>query len=780
MRIRTGAIGPAFLLAVPILAVISLTAVPAAASDCGASPPGNGTGLARPSNPSSLPTGSPAPGPEILHEPLARTPQFENTGPWRGTPTMVSGTEVIRRGEFIATDFLYDDLALTYPDQPERLAGNAADIVEVRLKPLDDSLAIRVVLNSMLDVEATGITFALGGDGSTHELPHGAGAVAPGEVFVTVRGCTGDVVDASTGITLAPTPSVMVDLERRQVDVRVPYTAFDPRGRRDVRVAAAAGLWDADAGSYLRPDSTLPAFYNVAFRDIGPWIMNTWMEVTQNEVLATGDLSPLFTTVDFTALTDDVTDDRSGQPRGLPTSGPMNRILVSHFEPAQGRGNHAGGDILGDIHCDLPDCTYQYSGRLQPYSIYVPKLPPHEDGYALVVNLHGANSNHNQVGANVSTDEEALEIWRQLAEEGGRPAIMAMPNQRGLTYFSFGLAGTDMFEMWADVAAHYDLDPDRVVQSGASMGGFGSYKAAVQFPDLYTALFPDVGVSTAGASLPPYGNIIGPAGDAWRMFPSLREIPVLAVNAHNDPIVNYGNTGYSQETLQELGYRHDFRWYVEPSGAGHTEFRHLVLDEYATLVGDDVFTDRDPWRVTYVLNDLMNQPEYGLTADHAYWLSDLRLADPAELLGTIDVVSHGFGVGDPPATFEGPAFGVGPNGLPTERRSMTWDEAPTAPVADRLDITADNVASVTIDVDRARVSCNAEVRVASEAPVEVTLVGTACTGTPAAAPAPGADVAGPKHGVRPQAPPALPVTGGGLAVIGVLVMAAAARARRRS
>ena len=42
-----------------------------------------------------------APGPEILHRPPARGPQFENTGVWKAEPTKVCMTSAYRSGEFL-------------------------------------------------------------------------------------------------------------------------------------------------------------------------------------------------------------------------------------------------------------------------------------------------------------------------------------------------------------------------------------------------------------------------------------------------------------------------------------------------------------------------------------------------------------------------------------------------------------------------------------------------------------------------------------------------------
>ena len=50
-----------------------------------------------------------APGPEILHRPPPRAPQFENTGVWKAEPTKVCMTSAYLAGEFLYQDCLWDD-----------------------------------------------------------------------------------------------------------------------------------------------------------------------------------------------------------------------------------------------------------------------------------------------------------------------------------------------------------------------------------------------------------------------------------------------------------------------------------------------------------------------------------------------------------------------------------------------------------------------------------------------------------------------------------------------
>lgn len=196
-----------------------------------------------------------APGPELLQRAPPRAPQLENTGAWQAAPILVSGTSAYRKGEFLYQDYLFDDLgagSYSYPTNDAAYKRNAADIVELRMKPLESELAIRLTLNTMTDPALVGASIALGTSATPRAFPHGANTSAPAQVFVTTWGTSGDVTNAANGQVIGR-PTVTVDLERRQIDIRVPYAYFDPRGMRSVRVAAGVGLWNASANAYLVP-----------------------------------------------------------------------------------------------------------------------------------------------------------------------------------------------------------------------------------------------------------------------------------------------------------------------------------------------------------------------------------------------------------------------------------------------------------------------------------------------------------------------------------------------
>lgn len=226
--------------------------------------------------PDDLPSvdSGPRPGPDALYLPPPDAPQLQNTGPWRAEPILISGASAYRDGEWLYQDFLFDDHGATgIPDRndpygmstnlyspsagtftypaDETYAHNAADLVELRIRPLGDATAFRITLNTLLDPELTGATIALG-DTTPALWPHGAAVGSPAEVFLVWHGDTAELLDAATREPITPEPTVEVDLERRQIDLRVPHEAWDPE-EGTVRVTIGVGLWDVENDRYLAP-----------------------------------------------------------------------------------------------------------------------------------------------------------------------------------------------------------------------------------------------------------------------------------------------------------------------------------------------------------------------------------------------------------------------------------------------------------------------------------------------------------------------------------------------
>ncbi|MHB8510835.1 MAG: glucodextranase DOMON-like domain-containing protein [Actinomycetota bacterium] len=713
-----------------------------------------GLAIVRPgaADPSGLPDVSSGhrPGPDALYLPPADAPQLENVAPWSAPPILVSGSAAYRSGEYLYQGFLYDDHGAagvpdtnapvgpgadlfsptagtyTYPTDPV-YGNNAANLVEFRIKPLEDSTAFRVTLNTLNNKDLVGFTFALGGTPGTNiAWPDGAGVSSPASMFLTVHGSSATLTNATTGVAITPAPTVSVDMLRRQFDVRVPLAAWDP-GSGSVRVTIGVGLWDTTNNTYLAPaignaTATTPGGASpthVAIVNVGPrfnepypdlsmiptWTLGDsavgaavqarwWRESAQAAALRLGDVSSFSANVDFGKLQSGIDDDSA-----IPTSGPIDRILASHYQFGQG---YDPSKVCFDLASNFSagsKCIGRFVGQLQPYAIYVPHKPAPAGGYGMTLLLHSLSANYNQYSASRNQSE--------LGERGDG-SIMLTPGGRGPDGFYAGMAEADTFEAWADVARHYPLNPDWTDVSGYSMGGFGTYRLLARYPDLFARGFSTVGIP----------------GVADPQVPSLRNTPIMAWNDVGDELVPIDQSEAAEKELAAAGLR-------------FTEWLFLASD-HLTLATNDEYTpaadflgaylvDRNPAHVTYVVQPSEDSSAADSVADHAYWLSDVQIGSSGAKTGTIDVRSEAFGVGDPTPTGVAQGAGVLLGGyhvaMPYISRTQDWGPAPVATPADALDITATNVSAVTIDPARARVDCDAHLNVTHDGPLAVTLAG---------------------------------------------------------
>jgi hypothetical protein len=682
------------------------------------------------------------PGPDILYAAPPRAPQLENTGVWKAQPILVSGASAYRHGEWLYQDYLFDDHGASagkqqsdpygpnahlyssaggtyvYPQSPT-YANNAADLVEFRVKPLATATAFRVTLNTLKDASRSAFTVAIGGGTASAAWPYGAGVSSPASYFLTWHGRTA-VLTTAAGRVVSPAPAVHVDLLRRQITVTVPHRAWDPR-RSTVRMTVGVGLWDTAAGTYLKPstgdatastpgggtptgvaivnvgpryDEPMPVYAGSNMGDTAaageaaaPW----WRERKQSEQLALGDVSPFFADVDFGKLSKRVTDDST-----VPTSGPIDRIFASHYSFGQGVDPTKVCYVLGSFSAGAK-CIGRDVGQLQPYALYVPKKPRPRNGYGLTLLLHSLSANYNQYLASRNQS--------QLGDRGPG-SIVLTPGGRGPDGFYAGIAEADTFEAWADVARHYALDPDWTVVTGYSMGGFGTYRLLARWPDLFSRGW----------------SVVGVPGTVDDQLISLRNTPLLAWNSTEDELVNI--------SMSEQAVKDD-----TAAGLRFTEDLFLTAD-HLTLAANDQFqpgadwlgthrVDRNPARVSFVVDKTEDSAVARTVSDHAYWLSSLQPRGKGDAV--VDAFSQGFGQGVPlviPVAAGGGALTGGElPALAYVQRSQTWAATPRTHPRNVLTIDAKNLAAMTLDVRRAHVSCGVDLLVKTDGPLTVTLGG---------------------------------------------------------
>jgi len=588
------------------------------------------------------------PGPPLLYAPPPTAPELSVQAPFAAKPLLVSGTDAVRNGEYLYQDYLFDDHGantagglgsqppgtstfspsagdVTYPTAA-RFANNAADIVELRVTRTTDAVVYRVTLGAVLDDDTTVVGIGINTDaaGATQvEWPRGAGISSPGlEHFVTAWGTGGQVSDlsgepATTGL---PAGAVTIDQATNQMTIRVPRATMEP-GASTWRLVAGAGLFTGDttaagdawkdaqrgsptedtpgSGSQLRE---APGVMNLAFRFDEPQGMapgrsfdtvpgpGNFYEEKQAVALAGETSGDFHADVNFAELA-------SGATKDL------------HAPGAQQARIFASGQSLPEgVRDEFP----QFGGRLQPYAIRVPPGLDRSKPAGLTFSLHSLEGTYTQYAVFSPT---------QLTQFGDeRQNLVVTTLGRGPDGWYTGEAEADFFEVWRDVAANFSLDPDRVYPTGYSMGGYGTYKLGLQYPDLFARAFTTVGPPGLGiwpVVAPPL-----PGGQVTLTTPLLgnvRWIPYMNWVGLEDDLVPYPGPTAQQNRFDQLGLRSEL-WTFQ------AEHFTLAIQDRWNAARDFLGAARkqgDPSRVVYGFFPEGDKPELGLVplgeeaVDHA-------------------------------------------------------------------------------------------------------------------------------------------------------------------
>jgi predicted esterase len=114
------------------------------------------------------------------------------------------------------------------------------------------------------------------------------------------------------------------------------------------------------------------------------------------------------------------------------------------------------------------DSTYR------PYSVYLPHDYKPQKQYPLLVYLHGSGE-----------DDRAL-FRTNTIKEG---FIVLAPNGRGNSNcFATEEAQIDIKEAIDDVIKNFNINTEKIILSGFSMGGYGVYRTYYEYPELFSAL----------------------------------------------------------------------------------------------------------------------------------------------------------------------------------------------------------------------------------------------------------------------------------------------------
>lgn len=672
-----------------------------------------------------LPTGVPA---------AARTPEpalpVAAGWPFAEAFPRTSGTGRLGGGAAYWSDFLYDDHgALTTPlaAQGAAIASlappdggytypagqallNGADVFRNAVG-LDRSASYwRVDWNTLADPTVPVAVWGLDTDGSTatgtSEWPAGAGVSSAGldrALVVSSRGAW--LFDAATGARTDVSRGLTVDSAARSFVVRIPRVILPVAGTWRVRLAA--GLAD-EAGTGMAPATGArggTAVYNVSYRsteqepqqykqgvlanqvgtsaairaaDMG----NYWMEDHQAEALAMGDISAFGQDVQWSGLAA-----RQATPEPLVT-GWSNRWFVSSLDLGQGVVENEGGGT-GDLRPN-------FLGRVQPYGVYVPTTYRPGTPMPLTWMLHSLSVQHNQYDA---LDPNQV---RQTCED--RRSICVTTLGRGPDMWYFDEAEVDFWEVWNRLAHSFTLDTERTVISGYSMGGYGSYKLGLAYPDLFAKALSIAGPPTCGVRVS--GDLRAPSnegrctdeGDTTPLVGNARHVPYLVASGVIDELVPFPSILEQVDAFDSRGYRYHAEYYP---AEGHLDY--AAQDAFGPVTAELGRTTREQTaaRVDYNWYPNLSRPELGIGTTGAYWLrSPMARSSAPGTLATIR--AHSAALEEPVVTVQKEQSADVPGDpTPAVVIDQTWEQTGVAPLADALSLDLVGVSSLVVDGRRA-------------------------------------------------------------------------------
>lgn len=179
---------------------------------------------------------------------------------------------------------------------------------------------------------------------------------------------------------------------------------------------------------------------------------------------------------------------------------------------------------------------------LQPYRMFVPTSYTSEKPAPLVVALHGMGGDENSM-----FDAYPNGALKKEAERLG--FLMVAPKGRGPASMYRGDAERDVMDVLAVVMREYQVDKDRIYLMGHSMGGYGTWSIAANFPDRFAALGPIAG------------------GGNPTSMEKIKHIPHFVVHGDNDKTVPVTQSRGMVEAGKKLGMN---IVYVEVPGGNHT------------------------------------------------------------------------------------------------------------------------------------------------------------------------------------------------------------------
>jgi len=197
--------------------------------------------------------------------------------------------------------------------------------------------------------------------------------------------------------------------------------------------------------------------------------------------------------------------------------------------------------------------TVEQDGRKLPYVVHVPRDYTPDRKWPVVLFLHGAGERGDD-----GLKQSQVGLGTALRMLPGRyPAIVVMPQCATGARWSDAMA---RFALTAldQTMKEYSCDPSRQYLTGLSMGGYGSWLIAAQYPERFAAVAPICGGGD-------------PANAA-----KLKELPIWVFHGDADQAVPVARSREMVEAIKTAGGTR--LKYTEYPGVGHNSWDAAYAD----------------------------------------------------------------------------------------------------------------------------------------------------------------------------------------------------------
>jgi len=199
----------------------------------------------------------------------------------------------------------------------------------------------------------------------------------------------------------------------------------------------------------------------------------------------------------------------------------------------------AAGCVTTPANEEAAPCTgfvyssLEHGGRSYPYALYVPRGYDGTRAWPLILFLHGMG----ECGRDGSRQLSVGLGPELLARPERWPFLVLFPQKPGEEE-EWEQHEAALLAMLDEVAGRYQVDPSRVLLTGLSQGGHGTWVLGARHPQRWAALVPVCGYGAAPQH-PPVGGDLAPPfrGSAAELAPALARLPIWAFHGEVDDVV---------------------------------------------------------------------------------------------------------------------------------------------------------------------------------------------------------------------------------------------------